>query len=146
MGVKRVKTSSPKLKKIANRGVQKAIRQGAYDSGRELSRELKTELTKKGRSGRRYKVYKGIGGRKLARPRMHIASTHDEIPATITGAFRNSINFLVKTYRYLEFGTTDEKGKASFLEKTRKPIGKTVDKNQLLVQKNIRDHLKKLFK
>lgn len=84
---------------------KKGLRMGAYISGKEMTKFLKGEMTKKGRSGRQYLVYQGLGGRLLKKPRLHTASAPNEYPAVISGNFRKSIDFLVRGYTQLEFGS-----------------------------------------
>lgn len=116
---------------------QKGIRQGAYISGKLLVKDLRDNLTRKGRSGKLYKVYKGLGGRLLKRPRLHQASSSSEYPATISGEFRKSIDFKVRGTKTLEFGSGNgglAQNYAKVLElgssrmAARQPLGKTVKK------------------
>lgn len=68
--------------------VKKGLRMGAYKVGKQLTDDLKKEMTKKGRSGRTYKIYRGLGGRLLGKPRLHRASASHELPAVISGDYR----------------------------------------------------------
>lgn len=90
---------------IMSAGVKKGLRIGAYISGKEMANFLKKEMTKKGRSGRRYLVYRGLGGRLLKNPRLHQASAANEYPAVISGSFRKSVDFQVQGYSQLVFGS-----------------------------------------
>lgn len=148
---------SPENKKfkMANANLPKAltkgIRVGAYISGKELVADLKEDM-RKPKSGRRYKIYKGIGGKLLKRPRIHIASSPDETPAIITGEFRKSIDFKVRGNKTLEFGSGNEglaKDYAKVLElgssimAARKPLGRTVKKLEKKVRSNINKEINK---
>jgi len=102
-------------------------------------------MTRGSRSGRTYRVYRGIGGRLLNRPRLHTASTANELPGVISGNYRKSIDFLVKGSSRLEFGagTRGLADYAVFLEKgtskmtARRPLRKTVKKLGNQVNTNI---------
>ena len=91
--------------------VKRGIRRGAYLSGKKLVREVRDRINDKPKSGRTYTVYKGIGGRKLRKPRKHIASAAGEAPAVITGFLRKSVDFKVRGGRRLELGAGDDKVK-----------------------------------
>lgn len=86
-------------------GVKQGLRIGAYISGKEMTNFLRKEMTKKGRGGRRYLIYRGLGGRLLKNPRLHQASSPGEYPAVVTGNFRKSVDFEVKGYKQLVFGS-----------------------------------------
>lgn len=85
------------------------LRKGAYLVGKSLVKDTKREMNIKPKSGRTYTIYKGIGGRKLKRPRKHIASAPlKESPAVITGLLRKSVDFKVRGTSRLEFGAGDD--------------------------------------
>jgi HK97 gp10 family phage protein len=124
--------------------ITKGIRMGAYISGKQLVADLRKDMSKK-KSGRRYRVYSGVGGA-LNRPRLHKASGENETPAVITGRFRKSIDFKVLGNKTLEFGSGANglaKDYAKILEvgsskmAARKPLGRTVKKLQNQVNTNI---------
>lgn len=130
--------------------ITKAIREGAYNSGKELVADLRKSM-KEGKTGRTYKIYRGLGGIALKKPRLHKASAPSETPAVITGEFRKSIDFLVKGSKTLEFGSGNEglaKQYAKTLElgsskmEARKPLGRTVDKLKNQVKSNIDKKIK----
>jgi hypothetical protein len=117
--------------------VKKGLRMGAYKVGKQLTDDLKKEMTKKGRSGRRYRIYRGLGGRLLGKPRLHTASAPNELPAVISGDYRKSIDFKVRGASRLEFGAGARglaKDYAKALETgtsnmaARQPLGRTVKK------------------
>ena len=125
---------------VAHSGLKNAItrgfRTGAFISGRLLVDDLRKSMSET-KTGRRYRVYQGIGGKKLQRSRLHVASSARETPAVITGEFRKSIDFLVRGGRNLEFGSGSNGlagAYAKFLEEgtskmeARKPVGRTVEK------------------
>lgn len=129
----------------------KGFRFGAYISGKELVSDLREDM-KKPKHGRTYRVYKGIGGTKLKRPRLHKASSESEIPAIITGEFRKSVDFAVRGSKRLEFGSGNEglaKKYAKALEfgsskmAARKPIQRTAKKLQNQVNKNLSNSINK---
>ena len=124
--------------------ITKAIRMGAYISGKQLVAGLKKDM-KKTKSGKRYRIYNGISGA-LKRPRLHKASSENETPAVITGKFRKSIDFKVLGNKTLEFGSGAHglaKDYARILEvgsskmAARQPLGRTVKKYQNQVNTNI---------
>lgn len=126
----------------------KAIRQGFYVSGKQLVSDLNKDM-KAPKSGRKYKVYKGVGG-KLSKPRVHIASAPSETPAVVTGKFRKSVDFKVRGNRELEFGANQSAPNyAEFLEKgtskmeAREPFKRTVLKNKERIKSNIDTQIKK---
>ena len=131
--------------------ISKGIRMGAYISGKELVQSLRNDMSQK-KSGRSYKISKGIGGRGLKNYRVHTASSPSETPAVITGRFRKSIDFLVRGNRTLEFGSGNEglaKEYAKVLElgssrmAARQPLGRTVRKLQNQVKTNITREINK---
>ncbi len=126
-----------KATKVMPQKIKKGLRMGAYIAGKQLVDDLKTQITKKGRSGRTYKIYRGLGGRLLAKPRMHKASSPSEYPAVISGDYRKSIDFKVRGTSRLEFGAGSRglaKDYAKALETgtsnmaAREPLGRTVNK------------------
>lgn len=149
--------SSPDNKKlnIAHSGLRNAItkgfRTGAFTSGKLLVDDLRKSM-KETKTGRTYRVYRGIGGKKLQRSRLHIASSARETPAVITGDFRESIDFLVLGNRSLEFGSGSNGlagAYAKFLEEgtskmeARKPIGRTVEKLKSTVKTKLTNEVNK---
>lgn len=134
--------------------ITKGIRMGAYISGKQLVESLRRDMSQP-KSGRQYKISKGIGGRGLKNSRIHTASAAPETPAIITGKFRKSIDFLVRGNRTLEFGSGNEgiaKEYAKILElgsskmAARQPLGRTVRKLQNQVQTNIVKEINKQIK
>lgn len=128
----------------------KAIRQGFYISGKQLVADLNKDM-KMPKSGRTYKVYRGVSG-KLKKPKLHIASSPSETPAIITGKFRKSVDFAVRGNRTLEFGANESAPEyAEFLEKgtskmeAREPFKRTVLKLKDKIQSNIDTQLKKVL-
>lgn len=126
----------------------KAIRQGFYASGKQLVADLNKDM-KKPKSGKTYKVYKGVTG-KLKKPRLHIASAPSETPAIITGKFRKSVDFEVRGNRKLEFGANEKAPDyAEFLENgtskmaARKPFERIVLKNKNKIKSNLDTRIKK---
>jgi hypothetical protein len=126
----------------------KAIRQGFYTSGKQLVEDLNKDM-KAPKSGRAYKVYRGVSG-KLTKPKIHIASAPSETPAIITGKFRKSVDFAVRGNRTLEFGANQSAPEyAEFLEKgtskmeAREPFKRTVLKLKDKIKSNIDIQLKK---
>ena len=129
----------------------KAIRQGFYTSGKELVVDLNKDM-KAPKSGKGYKVYKGIGGGKLKKPKLHIASAPSETPAVITGKFRKSVDFAVRGNRQLEFGANENAPEyAKFLEEgtskmqAREPFKRIVMKNKDKIKRNIDIKLKEVL-
>ena len=92
------------LKKLPQE-VKTGIRRGAYLVGKSLVKDTRREMNKKPKTGRTYTIYTGIGGRKLKRPRKHIASAPlRESPAVISGELRKTVGFKVRGVSRLEFG------------------------------------------
>lgn len=115
--------------------VKNAMRKGLYSSGKHLTKDLKTKMTKRQVSGRKYQVYVGLGGRRLVRPRTHTASKASEIPAIITGKLRKSIGFDVRGATRMVFGSKNfAKEYAKPLERRNKYIQRTADKNAVKVK------------
>lgn len=130
----------------------KAIRQGFYVSGKQLVADLNKDM-KAPKSGKSYKIYRGIGGSKLKKPRIHTSSAPSETPAVITGKFRKSVDFAVRGNRELEFGANENAPEyAEFLEngtskmKARKPFERTVLKNKERIKSNIDIRLKQALR
>ena len=131
-----------KLDKQANH-TRQAMRRGLYTAGKLLTNDLKKSMTARNVSGRKYKVYVGIGGRRLIRGRIHTASRPSELPAIITGAYRKSIDFKVLGSTRMIFGSaTFAKAYAKQLEERNKPIKKTADKNDQKVKQTITNLIK----
>lgn len=135
--------------------VKKGLRMGAYISGKQMTAFLKKEMTRKGRSGRQYLIYQGLGGRLLKKPRLHQASSPNEYPAVISGNFRKSIDFKVKGYSQLEFGSGANglaKDYARALEfgtskmAARQPVGRVVSQFGNKVMTNLTREINKLAK
>lgn len=91
------------LKRMPQR-IKRGIRRGAYISGKELVKEARDRMNNKPKGGRTYKIYRGIGGKSLKRPRLHKASKAGEAPAVISGKLRKSTDFKVKGDKNLIFG------------------------------------------
>jgi phage gpG-like protein len=85
------------------KSVERGMRKGAYISGKELVKEARDRMNDP-KTGRRYKINRGRGGRILKKPRTHIASNIDEAPAVITGDLRKSVGFKVLGKKTLIFG------------------------------------------
>lgn len=140
--------------KFMSKKMTTAIRRGAYVAGKELVKDLKQDMTHVRKSGMRYKIYRGLGGRKLLSPRFHTASSPSETPAVISGEFRKSINFRVLGNRRLEFGSGDN-GLASKYAKilelgsskmaARKPLGRTVKKLEFQTRTTITKEVDKVL-
>jgi hypothetical protein len=140
---------------LGSEQVKQGLRRGAYISGKQMTDFLKKEMTKKGRSGRKYLIYKGLGGRLLKKPRLHIASSPSEYPAVISGEFRKSIDFLVQGYRTLTFGSGANglaKRYAKILEEgsskmaARKPVERTHNQFKEKIKINITKEVNKQLK
>lgn len=133
------------------RQVKKGMRMGAFISGKQLVNDLRSKMSQRGRSGRTYRITRGVGGT-LKSPRDHRASSPRELPAVITGTFRKSIDFKVRGTTTLEFGSGNDglaKGYAKALEtgtskmKKRQPLRKTVNRLQNQVNRNITREINK---
>ena len=130
--------------------ISKAIRSGAYISGKQLVEDLRKDMSRT-KSGKTYKVYRGVGG-SLKKPKLHRASSASETPAVISGEFRKSVDFLVRGNRRLEFGSGNEglaKNYAKVLElgsskmEARKPLGRTVEKMGMKLKANFSTEINK---
>jgi hypothetical protein len=91
----------------------RAIRTGFYTIGKKLVADTKNEINKTPKSGRIYRIYKGVKGR-LKQSRIHIASASGEAPAVITGTLRKSINFTVFGANSMKFGVDLDRGAADY--------------------------------
>jgi hypothetical protein len=69
----------------------------------DLEKDTVAEM-KKPKHGNVYKVYRGRGGRKLKKGRLHRASSKDETPAVLTGALMKSLGFTYKRGHILTYG------------------------------------------
>ena len=102
-------------------------RKGFYINGKMVVNDVVMKMNQKPKSGRTYKVYRGIGGRKLQKARLHVASSPNEYPAVITGALRKSVDFKVLGFTRMEFGAGNTRVRyAKFLEKRNKYLKRTV--------------------
>jgi HK97 gp10 family phage protein len=114
------------------------LRKGMNQSGKLLTNYTREQMTSSPKSGRRYLIYTGRGGRRLASPRPHTASAANEYPAVITGKLRKSIGYNVygssrlefgaraKYAKYLELGTRKIKPR-KYLKQTVKRFDKQVE-------------------
>ena len=81
-----------------------AIRLGMEQSGKELRAYTREQMLRGAKTGRVYKVYTGLNGRKLTKPKFHRASAGGEFPARRSGNLLRSIDFTVFGSKRLEFG------------------------------------------
>jgi hypothetical protein len=132
--------------------VEDALLRGAWISGKELVKDITSRMTKKDKSGRKYLIYKGIGGVRLKNPRLHTASAPLEYPAVITGKLRKSTDFEVTGKKQLTLGFRKEGFDFPYgklLEegggkiKARKPIAQTVKRLGNQVETNISKEIEK---
>lgn len=83
--------------------IQGAIRKANYQIGKTMVQEARESINTGEKSGRIYTVY--INGKK----RVHQASAPGQAPAKLTGTLssktKKNIDFIVKGWRYLIFGT-----------------------------------------
>jgi len=85
--------------------VRQAIRQTFFRMGRDLKKKTNDDiLDKSTKTGRYYWVYRGKGGVRLKRRRLHRASAPLQTHANLTGALRESIGWKTKGTEELEFG------------------------------------------
>ena len=135
--------------------VTKGIRRGLHISGQELTKDVRTRMTRKDKTGEVYRTYKGIGGRQLKKPRDYTASGAGEYPAVITGKLRKSVDFLVRGNTRLELGAGNNDVKyARALElgypdrnlKSREYLKQTVERLGNKVETNISREVNKLLK
>jgi hypothetical protein len=82
---------------------QKGIRKGFYFIGKDLVKESR-RLMRQPKSGKSYLIYVGRGGKRLKKPRIHIASAKGEAPAIITGDLFKSVDFKVHNHDEVVFG------------------------------------------
>ena len=125
--------------------MSKGLRSGAYQSGKEMVSWLTSDMAKP-KTGRKYRINIGRGGKLLKRTRLHIASSPTETPAVITGDFRKSIDFVVHGSKYFEFGSGAKglaEAYAAKLENgdhkmaARQPVKQTVDRYKIKVKTNL---------
>lgn len=81
-----------------------AIRLGMEQSGKELRAYTREQMIKGAKTGRVYKVYTGLNGRRLSNAKLHRASAGGEFPARRSGNLFRSIDFTVFGSKRLEFG------------------------------------------
>jgi|13_taG_2_1085334.scaffolds.fasta_scaffold00255_25 hypothetical protein len=89
--------------------VKTALKKAGYDFGMLVTKDVRNDMTYGVKTGRRYLINIGRGGRQLKRARWHRASATGESPAVITGNLRASVDFRVKGYRRLEIGAGNSK-------------------------------------
>lgn len=105
------------LKNLDNK-MKQEIRKSLYKSGLDIagtannvnSGLIKQEMNKP-KSGRKYKKYKGIGGRRLSKPAFHTSSADGESPAVVTGELRKSVYFRVHSWDRVAIGATAKHAK-----------------------------------
>ncbi len=109
------------------RKIKKGARKGFYLNGKMLVQDVREKMTKGPKSGNTYLIYRGLGGRLLKRPRLHIASRPSEYPAIISGNLRKSVDFKVRGHSRMEFGAGDGSMiYAKTLEKRNKYLRRTI--------------------
>lgn len=86
-------------------------RKGLYFTGKAAQAFIRKEMTSGKKTGRLYLVSVGRGGKRLKKPRKHIASGPDEYPAVITGDLRASVGFQVYGFDTMELGANTEYAK-----------------------------------
>jgi HK97 gp10 family phage protein len=130
--------------------IRKGIRRGAYITGKQLVADTRDKMTRGSRSGKTYKVYSGLGGRRLSSPRIHRASGANEYPGVISGRLRDSVDFKVRGSDSLEFGAGNNTVKyAKFLETgtskiaPRKYLKQTINRLQNQTKTNLSRELNK---
>lgn len=79
---------------------ESAIRKAWYFIGKDLRNDARKYILQGPKSGKIYTVFKN------GRPVQHQASAPGESPANLTGLLRSSIDFLVRGFRNLEFGSS----------------------------------------
>jgi len=87
--------------------LNKGIRAEFYSIGKDLVKQSR-DLMKETKTGRLYRVNVGRKGKTLNRLKDHRASAPGEAPAIITGALRDSVDFLVEGNNELHFGVNLE--------------------------------------
>ena len=128
-----------------NKQVKAGINRGFLNSKKPM-KDFTLEKMREKKSGRTYKVYVGIGGRPLKRPRTHVASARHEIPAIITGTLARSLGFNIKYGMVMSYGS--KVGGASDYAAVHENSGrtylkKTMAKTQGIVASNIEDAIMK---
>lgn len=119
-------------------------RRGFAINGKMLVADVITKMNQKPKSGRKYKIYVGIGGRRLKKPRIHVASTPSEYPAVITGRLRKSVDFKVLGYSKMEFGAGSSKIRyAKPLEERNKYLTRTMRVKQNAFKTNLNREIRK---
>lgn len=83
---------------------RKAIRNAAYDIGREIQRRVRRNILSRDKTGKKYRV--GLN--------VHQASAPYEAPANLTGKLARSVDYDVRMSNQVEFGYKKLYGK--FLE------------------------------
>ncbi len=111
--------------------IERGIRQGWFNAGDELTKELNEQVLKRPRSGRVY-VRRIKGGSR----RRHIASRAGETPANRTGRYRKGRGYKIRGWQQLEFGVKNVPY-AEYLENgTRKMQPRPGVKNAYEAKKN----------
>lgn len=119
-------------------------RKGFDINGQMLVKSLRHEMTRGRKTGRTYKIYRGIGGRALKRPRLHVASTKDEFPAVITGKLRQSVDYRVLGSTKMRFGAGDGSMEyAKILEARNEYLKKTFINHKNQFKTNLNRQIKK---
>lgn len=122
-------TKNAVRKSLFHSGLDIAGREGSNNSGL-----IKSDMAQP-KTGNRYKVYRGRGGRQLQRPRMHTASRAGQSIAILTGETRDKTYFRVKGWDRLEIGTDTIQGKV--WEKSRKTYIRNITKGRKQVINNL---------
>jgi hypothetical protein len=123
---------------------RRGARRGFAINGKLIVSDVVTKMNQKPKGGRSYKVYRGIGGRMLKRPRTHVASSPDDYPAVITGELRKSVDFRVKGYSRMEFGAGNNNVKyAKTLEKRNKYLRRTMKATSNQFKENLNREIRK---
>lgn len=128
------------------RETKQAVRKSLYDSGIDIAGHegsnnsgIIKQSMKEAKSGRNYKVYRGIGGRRLARPRIHTASRKGEAIAILSGETRDNTYFKVTGWDRLEIGTRTIQGKV--WEKSRNTYIKGILKGRKNIINNMQSQI-----
>jgi HK97 gp10 family phage protein len=118
-----IKVDTTSLKQFMKNALRKTekvrneMRRELDEFGRDVKKTAKTNQILKNKTGRIYRVYTGVGGRKLQSVRLHRASAPNEHPAVRSGLLWKSMYYKVISYnsvaigntapyaKYLEFGT-----------------------------------------
>lgn len=117
-------------KSFYHTGLDIAGREGSNNSGL-----IKQDMAKGTKSGRQYKLYRGLNNRKLIRPRMHTASRAGQALAIVSGETRDKTYFRVKGWDRLEIGTDTIQG--SVWEKSRKTYIRNITKGRRQLINNL---------